>query len=219
MARVKRGVAAHRRHRKVLAQVKGHYSTNNRLYKRAHESMMRSLMYAYRDRRNRKRDMRRLWIIRINAAARLNGITYSRFIQGLHKAGWRSTARCLPTSRCEDAAAFSESPRSPSSTPATGLTSASRRDRSTALSAPADIIHSPRQPTRQADSLARSVPLRETGAGVCRGRHSGRSTTRSPPASPPNSSPCARISRSKRIPPIHWRRPGSHHVDARSSTT
>ena len=80
MARVKRGVAAHRRHKKVLAQVKGHYSTNSRLYKRAHESMMRSLMYAYRDRRTRKRDMRRLWIILINAAARMNDITYSRFI-------------------------------------------------------------------------------------------------------------------------------------------
>jgi large subunit ribosomal protein L20 len=86
MARVKRGVAAHRRHKKVLAQVKGHYSTNNRLYKRAHESLMRSLMYAYRDRRNRKRDMRRLWIIRINAAARMHGIPYSRFIQGLNTA-------------------------------------------------------------------------------------------------------------------------------------
>jgi large subunit ribosomal protein L20 len=87
MARVKRGVTAHRRHKKVLAQVKGHYSTNNRLYKRAHESMMRALRYAYRDRRNRKRDFRRLWIIRINAAARLNGITYSRLIQGLNRAG------------------------------------------------------------------------------------------------------------------------------------
>ncbi len=87
MARVKRGVTAHRRHKKVLAQVKGHYSTNNRLYKRAHESMMHALQYAYRDRRNRKRDFRRLWVIRINAAARLNGMTYSRLIQGLTLAG------------------------------------------------------------------------------------------------------------------------------------
>jgi len=86
MARIKRGVAAHRRHRKVLAQVKGHYSTNNRLYKRAHESLMHALQYAYRDRRNRKRDFRRLWIIRINAGARINGITYSRLIQGLKAA-------------------------------------------------------------------------------------------------------------------------------------
>src|SRR5680860_1714782 len=87
MARVKRGVAAHRRHRKVLLQVKGHRGTRNRLYKRAHESMMRSLQYAYRDRRNRKRDMRRLWIQRINAASRLNGLPDSRLIQGLRLAG------------------------------------------------------------------------------------------------------------------------------------
>jgi large subunit ribosomal protein L20 len=87
MARVKRGVAAHRRHRSVLKQVKGHRGTRNRLYKRAHESLMRSLQYAYRDRRNRKRDMRRLWIQRINAASRLNGMTYSTLIHGLITAG------------------------------------------------------------------------------------------------------------------------------------
>jgi large subunit ribosomal protein L20 len=106
MARVKRGVAAHRRHRKVLAQVKGHYSTNNRLYKRAHESMMHALQYAYRDRRVRKRDMRRLWIIRINAAARLNGIAYSRFIQGLKSAGVEVDRKMLADLAVRDAAAF-----------------------------------------------------------------------------------------------------------------
>ncbi len=87
MARVKRGVAAHRRHKRVLAQVKGHRATNNRLYKRAHESMMRSLMYAYRDRRTKKRNFRALWIQRINAASRELGLTYGRFINGLGKAG------------------------------------------------------------------------------------------------------------------------------------
>src|SRR3954451_13655765 len=107
MARVKRGVAAHRRHRKVLAQVKGHYSTNNRLYKRAHESMMHSLQYAYRDRRNRKRDFRRLWIIRINAAARLNGIAYSRLIYGLKQAGIEVDRKMLADPAVRDAAAFS----------------------------------------------------------------------------------------------------------------
>jgi large subunit ribosomal protein L20 len=107
MARVKRGVAAHRRHRKVLAQVKGHYSTNNRLYKRAHESMMHALQYAYRDRRVRKRDMRQLWIIRINAAARINGITYSRFIQGLKTAGVIVDRKMLADLAVRDAAAFS----------------------------------------------------------------------------------------------------------------
>jgi large subunit ribosomal protein L20 len=106
MARVKRGVAAHRRHRKVLRQVKGHYSTNNRLYKRAHESMMHALQYAYRDRRNRKRDMRRLWIIRINAAARLNGIPYSRLIQGLKAANVEIDRKMLADLAVRDAAAF-----------------------------------------------------------------------------------------------------------------
>jgi large subunit ribosomal protein L20 len=86
MARVKRGVTAHRRHKGVLAQVKGHYGTNNRLYKRAHESLMHALAYAYRDRKNRKRSFRQLWIIRINAASRANGMPYSRFIQGLKAA-------------------------------------------------------------------------------------------------------------------------------------
>ncbi|HEY7030841.1 MAG TPA: 50S ribosomal protein L20 [Thermomicrobiales bacterium] len=106
MARVKRGVAAHRRHKKVLKQVKGHYSTNNRLYKRAHESMMHALMYAYRDRRTRKRDFRRLWIIRINAAARLNGLPYSRLIQGLKLAGVEIDRKMLADLAVRDAAAF-----------------------------------------------------------------------------------------------------------------
>ena len=107
MARVKRGVTAHKRHKKVLAQVKGHYSTNNRLYKRAHESLMRSLAYAYRDRRNRKRDMRRLWIIRINAAARLNGLTYSRFVNGLTRAGVAVDRKMLADLAVRDANGFS----------------------------------------------------------------------------------------------------------------
>src|SRR3954471_19838554 len=107
MARIKRGVAAHRRHRKVLAQVKGHYSTNNRLYRRAHESLMHALQYAYRDRRNRKRDFRRLWIVRINAAARLNGISYSRCIQGLNTAGVKVDRKMLADLAVRDAAAFS----------------------------------------------------------------------------------------------------------------
>lgn len=107
MARVKRGVTAHRRHKKVLAQTKGHYGTNNRLYKRAHESLMRSLAYAYRDRRTRKRDMRRLWIIRINAASRLNGLTYSTFINGLNLAGVKVDRKMLADLAVRDATAFS----------------------------------------------------------------------------------------------------------------
>ena len=106
MARVKRGVTAHRRHKKILAQVKGHYGTNNRLYKRAHESLMRALYYAYRDRRTRKRDMRRLWIIRINAASRLNGLPYSRLIQGLTLAGVAVDRKMLADLAVRDEAAF-----------------------------------------------------------------------------------------------------------------
>lgn len=106
MARVKRGVAAHRRHKKVLAQVKGHRGTRNRLYKRAHESMMRALQYAYRDRRNRKRDMRRLWIQRINAASRLNGLPYSRLIQGLSLAGVAVDRKMLADLAVRDQEAF-----------------------------------------------------------------------------------------------------------------
>ncbi|MBA3274463.1 MAG: 50S ribosomal protein L20 [Chloroflexia bacterium] len=106
MARVKRGVAAHRRHRKVLLQVKGHRGTRNRLYKRAHESMMRALQYAYRDRRNRKRAMRRLWIQRINAASRLNGLTYSRLIQGLTLAGVTVDRKMMADLAVRDEEAF-----------------------------------------------------------------------------------------------------------------
>lgn len=108
MARVKRGVTAHRRHKKVLAQVKGHRATNNRLYKRAHESLMHALMYAYRDRRTRKRDMRRLWITRINAAARLNGVTYSKLIHGLSTAGVAVDRKMLADLAVRDAAAFAD---------------------------------------------------------------------------------------------------------------
>ncbi len=107
MARVKRGVTSHRRHKKVLAQVKGHYSTNNRLFKRANESLMRSLAYAYRDRRTRKRDMRRLWIVRINAAARLNGLSYSRLIQGLTLADVAVDRKMMADLAVRDADAFS----------------------------------------------------------------------------------------------------------------
>jgi large subunit ribosomal protein L20 len=106
MVRVKRGVVTHRRHKRVLAQVKGHYGTNNRLYKRAHESMMRSLAYAYRDRRARKRDFRRLWIIRINAASRMHGLPYSRFMQGLKLAGVQVDRKMLADLAVRDDAAF-----------------------------------------------------------------------------------------------------------------
>jgi large subunit ribosomal protein L20 len=83
MARVKTGPIRHRRHKKILKITKGQYGTRSKLYRRANEAMLKSLWYAYRDRRVRKRDLRRLWIARINAAARQNGTTYSRLVHGL----------------------------------------------------------------------------------------------------------------------------------------
>ena len=86
MPRVKGGTVTRRRHKKILKLTKGQYGTRHRLFRRANEAMMKSLWYAYRDRRRRRRDLRRLWITRINAAARLHGLSYSRLINGLHKA-------------------------------------------------------------------------------------------------------------------------------------
>lgn len=87
MSRVKRGVAAHHRHKKVLSLTKGHRATKHALYRRAHESMLKSLSYAYSHRRERKGDMRRLWILRVNAASRAHGLPYSQFVDGLKQAG------------------------------------------------------------------------------------------------------------------------------------
>lgn len=85
MPRVKSGPQGYRRHKKVLKLTKGQYGTRSKLFRRANEAMLKSLWYAYRDRRNRKRDLRRLWITRINAGARLNGATYSRLIHGMRQ--------------------------------------------------------------------------------------------------------------------------------------
>ena len=87
MSRVKRGVTSHRRHKKILALTKGHAGQRHRLIKRANESMLHALRYNYVDRKDRKSDFRELWIVRINAAARLNGMSYSQLIHGLKVAG------------------------------------------------------------------------------------------------------------------------------------
>ena len=100
MSRVKRGVTSHARHRKVLKAAKGYYGRRKNTIRIASQAVEKAGQYAYRDRKVRKRTFRALWIQRINAAARLNGITYGRFIDGLNKAGISSTARCLPISRC-----------------------------------------------------------------------------------------------------------------------
>ena len=87
MCRVKRGIRTRARHKKILKQAKGYFGKKSKLFKVANQQVLKSGNYAYRDRRNKKRDFRKLWITRINAAARLNGMSYSRFMDGLKKAG------------------------------------------------------------------------------------------------------------------------------------
>ena len=108
MPRVRGGVTTHHRHKKVLKLTKGHRATNRSLYRRAHESMLKSLACSYRHRRERKGDMRRLWITRINAAARLNELSYSRFIEGLSKAGVSLDRKILAELAVTDPAAFAQ---------------------------------------------------------------------------------------------------------------
>jgi large subunit ribosomal protein L20 len=106
MPRVKRGVTAHKKHKKVLQFVEGHRGTRRRLIKKARESMLHSLAYMYRDRRNRKRDMRRLWITRINAAARMYGVTYSQLMHAIHVAQIDVDRKILAEMAVNDQPAF-----------------------------------------------------------------------------------------------------------------
>ena len=106
MARVKRGVTAHKRHKRLLNAAEGRTGTNRKRVKRAREAQMHALAYATRDRKQRKRDMRELWIIRINAAARLNGMTYGKLIAGLKKAGVDLDRKILADLAVRDAATF-----------------------------------------------------------------------------------------------------------------
>ena len=108
MSRIKRGVAAHARHKKVLAQTKGHRGQRHRLFRRANESLLHALDYQYRDRRDRKVQFRRLWITRINAAARLHGLSYSRLIDGLKKAGVELDRKVLADLAVRDANTFGQ---------------------------------------------------------------------------------------------------------------
>jgi large subunit ribosomal protein L20 len=108
MARVKRGVAAHKRHKRLLAQAGGRRGTRSTLVRPAREALFHALVYAYRDRRARKRDMRRLWIERINAAARANGLPYGRLISGLKAAGVEVDRKMLADLAVRDAAAFAK---------------------------------------------------------------------------------------------------------------
>ena len=106
MTRIKRGVPAHKRHKKVLRMAEGHRGTRSRLYRPANESVMRSMAYMYRDRRNRKRDMRRLWIIRINAAARMHGVSYSKLMHAIHTANIDVDRKILAEMAVNDEEAF-----------------------------------------------------------------------------------------------------------------
>lgn len=108
MPRVKGGPRTRRRHNKVLKLTKGQYGGKHRLWRRGHEAMMKSLWYGYRDRRNRKRDFRRLWITRINAASRKNGLSYSRFAHGLKEAGIELDRKILADVAVHDADTFSQ---------------------------------------------------------------------------------------------------------------
>jgi large subunit ribosomal protein L20 len=106
MPRVKRGVIAHARHKKVLKEAKGYYGARSKVYRVAKQAVIKAGQYAYRDRRQRKRDFRSLWIQRINAAARMNGLSYSRFMDGLHKAGIDMDRKVLADIAYHDEAAF-----------------------------------------------------------------------------------------------------------------
>ena len=108
MPRVKRGVAGHRRHKKALALTKGHRATKHALYRRAHESILKSLSYAYAHRRERKGDMRRLWISRVNAASRAHGLTYGQFMDGLKKSGVEINRKMLADMAVREPEAFAD---------------------------------------------------------------------------------------------------------------
>ena len=108
MPRVKNGVTTKQRHKKVLKQAKGYFGSKHRLYKTAKEQLMHSGAYAYRDRKQNKRNFRKLWITRINAACRLNNISYSKFIDGLNKAGIEINRKMLSEVAIDNPKAFSE---------------------------------------------------------------------------------------------------------------
>ncbi len=106
MPRVKRAVSAHKKRRTTLNRAKGYYGAKSRSYRAAKEQVQHSLQYAYRDRRNKKREIRRLWITRINAAARINGLSYSVFMNGLKKAGVELDRKVLADMAVNDPQAF-----------------------------------------------------------------------------------------------------------------
>ena len=108
MARIKRAVNAKKKHKKILKQAKGYYGAKSKLFRTANQAVMKSLNYAYIGRKQRKRDFRKLWIARINAAARQNGMSYSRFINGLKKSNIEVNRKMLSEMAIHDAAGFAK---------------------------------------------------------------------------------------------------------------
>jgi large subunit ribosomal protein L20 len=108
MARVKRGFTAHRRHHKILKLNQGYYGSRHLLFRRANEARLKSMWYATRDRKNRKRDLRKLWIVRINAAARINGVSYSKLMHGMRSTGITLNRKMLADLAVREPKAFSE---------------------------------------------------------------------------------------------------------------
>ncbi len=108
MARVKRGVTARKRHKKILKLAKGYYGAKSKIFRPANQQVLKSLSYAYAHRKKRKGDFRKLWITRINAAARMNGMSYNRFIRGLKNAGVDINRKMLAELAVSDANAFSK---------------------------------------------------------------------------------------------------------------
>lgn len=108
MPRVKRGIIKKRRHKAILSQTKGHRSVRHKLYRRAHESLIHALMYSFAGRRKKKGDMRRLWILRINAAARSNGMSYNQFMHSLKEAGVDLNRKVLAELALRDPEAFTQ---------------------------------------------------------------------------------------------------------------
>jgi large subunit ribosomal protein L20 len=106
--RVKGGSRTRQRHKKIIRQTKGYYGTRHRLWRRANEAWMKAHWYAYRDRRNRRRDLRQLWVVRINAAARQNGLSYSRLIHGLKQAGVELNRKILADVAVRDPQTFTQ---------------------------------------------------------------------------------------------------------------
>lgn len=108
MARVKGAMRTRARHKKILKLAKGYFGHKSKLFRTANQAVMKSLVYAYRDRKAKKRDFRKLWVVRINAAARINGLSYSRFISGLKKSGINLNRKVLADMAMNDAPSFAQ---------------------------------------------------------------------------------------------------------------